>query len=246
MERLKLPLVDAVAEDRAVRAAVEAMLGRIRKGGEQAVREIAAELDKWDGDFVLSSEKKAALIAAVPENEKEDIRFAHTQIRRFAEAQRDSIREFSIVTEPGVVLGQKLVPVACAGCYVPGGRYAHAASALMSVATAKAAGVPFIIAASPPRGTSIAPAVAYAMDLAGADMILEMGGVQAIAAMAFGLFGAPPADILAGPGNAYVAEAKRQVFGHVGIDMIAGPSEVLVVADSGNDPDWLAADLLAQ
>ncbi|MCB1457776.1 MAG: histidinol dehydrogenase [Nitratireductor sp.] len=246
MERLKLPLVDAVAEDRAVRAAVEAMLGRIRKGGEQAVREIAAELDKWDGDFVLSSEKKAALIAAVPENEKEDIRFAHTQIRRFAEAQRDSIREFSIVTEPGVVLGQKLVPVACAGCYVPGGRYAHAASALMSVATAKAAGVPFIIAASPPRGTSIAPAVAYAMDLAGADMILEMGGVQAIAAMAFGLFGAPPADILAGPGNAYVAEAKRQLFGEVGIDLFAGPTESAIIADDTADPMTVAIDLASQ
>ena len=246
MERLKLPLVDAVAEDRAVRAAVEAMLGRIRKGGEQAVREIAAELDKWDGDFVLSSEKKAALIAAVPENEKEDIRFAHTQIRRFAEAQRDSIREFSIVTEPGVVLGQKLVPVACAGCYVPGGRYAHAASALMSVATAKAAGVPFIIAASPPRGTSIAPAVAYAMDLAGADMILEMGGVQAIAAMAFGLFGAPPADILAGPGNAYVAEAKRQLFGEVGIDLFAGPTESAIIADDTADAMTVAIDLASQ
>ena len=246
MERLKLPLVDAVAEDRAVRAAVEAMLGRIRKGGEQAVREIAAELDKWDGDFVLSSEKKAALIAAVPENEKEDIRFAHTQIRRFAEAQRDSIREFSIVTEPGVVLGQKLVPVACAGCYVPGGRYAHAASALMSVATAKAAGVPFIIAASPPRGTSIAPAVAYAMDLAGADMILEMGGVHAIAAMAFGLFGAPPADILAGPGNAYVAEAKRQLFGEVGIDLFAGPTESAIIADDTADAMTVAIDLASQ
>ncbi|MEO1294004.1 MAG: histidinol dehydrogenase [Pseudomonadota bacterium] len=246
MEHLKRPEADQETEDRKVRDAVEAMLGKIRQEGEAAVRDYAEQFDGWSGDFVLSAEKRAALIDQVPEQQKEDIRFAHTQVKRFAEAQRASIAEFSIETEPGVHLGQKLVPVQCAGCYVPGGRYAHAASAIMSVATAKAAGVPFIVATSPPRGDSIAPAVAFAMDLAGTDLILEMGGVHAIASMAFGLFGAQPADILVGPGNAYVAEAKRQLFGEVGIDVFAGPTESAVIADDTADPMTVAVDLAAQ
>lgn len=246
METIKQPSVDVAAEDRSVRARVETMLSDIRAGGEETVREIARDLDRWTGEFVLSDEKRRALIDSVSDRDKEDIRFAHRQVQRFARAQRDSIGEFSLETEPGVRLGQKLVPVGCAGCYVPGGRYAHAASAIMSVTTAKAAGVPFIVAATPPKGDAIDAATAFAMDLAGADMILEMGGVQAIATMAFGLFGAAPADILVGPGNAYVAEAKRQLFGEVGIDLFAGPTESAIIADETADPMTVAVDLASQ
>ena len=246
MEHLKRGAADPETEDRRVRAAVEDMLARIRHEGEAAVAAYAKDLDGWTGSFVLSAEKKARLIAEVPDGQKADIAFAHAQVRRFAEAQRASLSEFEIETEPGVRLGQRVVPVGCAGCYVPGGRYAHIASALMSVATAKAAGVPVVVAASPPRGASIAPAAVYAMDLAGADAILEMGGVQAIASMAFGLFGTPEADILVGPGNAYVAEAKRQLFGEVGIDVFAGPTESAIVADETADPMTVAVDLASQ
>ncbi len=246
MEWLKTAQANAEAEDRKVRTVVETLLTDIRAGGEEKVREIALKLDNWSGEFVLSETKKQEVIAQVSEQEKKDIRFAYKQVKRFAEAQRASIREFEIETEPGVRLGQKLVPVDCAGCYVPGGRYAHAASAIMSVTTAKVAGVPFVVAASPPRGESIAPATVYAMDLAGADLILEMGGVQAIASMAYGLFGAKPADILVGPGNSYVAEAKRQLFGEVGIDLFAGPTESAVLADDTADPMTVAVDLAGQ
>ena len=246
MTYLKQARPAAAVDDAGIRTRVSEMLATIRDTGESAVQTYAADLDKWSGDFVLSEEKRAKLIAQVPEREKDDIRFAHEQVTRFAEAQKASLQEFSIETRPGVVLGQKLVPVSAAGCYVPGGRYAHAASAIMSVATAKVAGVPFVTAASPPRGDSIAPAVAFAMDLAGADLILEMGGVHGIATMAFGLFGARPADILVGPGNAFVAEAKRQLFGEVGIDLFAGPTESLVIADATADPMTVAVDLASQ
>lgn len=246
MEALKRPEAEAEAKDRSVRAVVEQMLANIRNRGEDSVREIAEKLDNWTGDFVLTDAKKQTLIDSVPESEKADLRFAHAQVKRFAEAQRDSIREFDLETEPGVRLGQKLVPVQCAGCYVPGGRYAHAASAIMSVTTAKVAGVPFIVAASPPKGDAIAAATVYAMDLAGVDVTLEMGGVQAIATMAFGLFGTRPADILVGPGNAYVAEAKRQLFGEVGIDLFAGPTESAIIADDTADPMTVAVDLASQ
>jgi len=246
VEALKRPEAEAEAKDRSVRAVVEQMLANIRNRGEDSVREIAEKLDNWTGDFVLTDAKKQTLIDSVPESEKADLRFAHAQVKRFAEAQRDSIREFDLETEPGVRLGQKLVPVQCAGCYVPGGRYAHAASAIMSVTTAKVAGVPFIVAASPPKGDAIAAATVYAMDLAGVDVTLEMGGVQAIATMAFGLFGTRPADILVGPGNAYVAEAKRQLFGEVGIDLFAGPTESAIIADDTADPMTVAVDLASQ
>ncbi|MBT5350581.1 MAG: histidinol dehydrogenase [Rhodospirillales bacterium] len=246
MEYIKRSQVESEAEDNKIREAVEGMLSRIRAEGETAVAEYARTLDSWDQPFVLSEEKKRRLISEVTDQEKEDIQFAHAQIKRFAEAQRASLTEFDMETEPGVRLGQRIVPVNCAGCYVPGGRYAHAASAIMSIATAKVAGVPFVVAASPPRGASIAPQVAYAMDLAGADMILEMGGVQAVATMAFGLFGARPADILVGPGNAYVAEAKRLLFGEVGIDVFAGPTESAVIVDETADPMTVAIDLAGQ
>lgn len=246
MEYIKRKQKETEVEDTKIRNAVETMLSRIRAEGESAVIEYARDLDGWEGAFVLSDAKKARLLSEVSDQEKQDIQFAHKQVKRFAEAQRASLTEFDMETEPGVRLGQKIVPVNCAGCYVPGGRYAHAASAIMSIATAKVAGVPFVVAASPPRGDSISPQVAYAMDLAGADVILEMGGVQAVASMAFGLFGAKPADILVGPGNAYVAEAKRMLFGEVGIDVFAGPTESAVIADASADPMTVAIDLAGQ
>ena len=246
MEYIKRATAQVAETDERIRVTVQNMLARIRKEGEPAVRAYASQFDNWQGDFILSDEKKAALIAQVPESTRSDIRFAYDQVRRFAEAQRASITEFEIETAPGVILGQRILPVQCAGCYVPGGRYAHAASALMSVATAKVAGVPFIVACSPPRGESISPAVAYAMDLAGADMILEMGGVHAVASMALGLITGKPADILVGPGNAYVAEAKRMLFGEVGIDVVAGPTESAIIADASADAMTIAVDLTSQ
>ena len=246
MQHLKEPQVDAEEEDRKTRETVESMLADIEKRGESAVREYAKKFDNWTGDFILSEEKKARLIAEVPQQTKDDIQFAHEQVSRFAEAQKNSLSEFEIETRPGVLLGQRVLPVQCAGCYVPGGRYAHAASAIMSVATAKAAGVEFIVACSPPRGDAINPAVAYAMDLSGADVILEMGGVHAVASMAYGLFTGREADIIVGPGNAFVAEAKRILFGRVGIDVFAGPTESAIIADDGADPMTIAVDLTSQ
>lgn len=237
---------DVAQEDERIQAVVKEMLTNIKLQGEPVVREYAKQFDNWQGDFILSEQKKQALIDQVPQRVKDDIDFAHSQIKRFAEAQRNSLQSFEIETEEGVRLGQQVLPVECAGCYVPGGRYAHAASALMSVATAKAAGVPFIVACSPPRGDSINPAVAYAMRVAGADVILEMGGVHAVATMAYGLFTGKPADILVGPGNAYVAEAKRMLFGEVGIDVFAGPTESAIIADKNADPMTIAVDLVSQ
>lgn len=246
MEHIKQAASDPEADDLAVRERVAEMLMEIETQGEDAVRRYARDLDGWTGDFVLADDKRRDLIASVPETVKDDIGFAHRQVRRFAEAQRDSLQAFEIETEDGVRLGQSIVPVDVAGCYVPGGRYAHAASAVMSVTTAKVAGVPFIATCSPPRGDSIAPAVVYAMDLCGADLILEMGGVHAVATMVFGLFGCPAADLLVGPGNAYVAEAKRLLFGRVGIDVFAGPTESAIIAEAGADAMTIAVDLVSQ
>nr|WP_067293300.1 histidinol dehydrogenase [Marinobacterium profundum] len=248
MEYLKRAALESevAQENERIEGVVKDMLANIRRNGESAVREYAQQFDNWQGDFILTEEKKMALIAQVPQRVKDDIDFAHRQVKRFAEAQRNSLTSFEIETEEGVRLGQQVLPVQCAGCYVPGGRYAHAASAIMSVATAKAAGVPFIVACSPPRGDSINPAVAYAMHVAGADVILEMGGVHAVATMALGLFTGKPADILVGPGNAYVAEAKRMLFGEVGIDVFAGPTESAIIADKTADPMTIAVDLVSQ
>jgi len=246
MLQFKQPGLSSEEFDRRVRESVEAMLEDIERRGEIAIRELAKEFDGWEDDFVLSDEKKQGLIDSVPQQVKDDIRFAYEQVYRFAEAQRDSMQSFEVEPHPGVLLGQRVIPVQCAGCYVPGGRFAHAASAIMSVATAKVAGVPFVVAASPPRGNAIDAAVCYAMDLAGADMILEMGGVQAVAAMANGIFTGHPADIIVGPGNAYVAEAKRILFGQVGIDVFAGPTESAIIADDSADAMTIAVDLCSQ
>ena len=230
------------------RVIVEGILKDIEARGEEAVRELAKKFDNWEGDFILSEEKKQALIAQVPQRVKDDLKFAYDQVFGFAKAQRESIVEFEKETLEGVRLGQKVIPMEVAGCYVPGGRFAHACSAIMSVATAKAAGVKTVVACSPPRGESIAPAVVYAMELAGADIIIEMGGVQAIATMAFGLFSGKPANILVGPGNAFVAEAKAILAGtgRCAIDVFAGPTESSVIADKTADPMTVAIDLVSQ
>lgn len=234
-------------ETDAARKVVNEMLAAIETGGEAAVRDYALKLDRWDGPIVLDQETIAARIHDIPQAVKDDIDFAASQVRRFAEAQRDSVRDFSIELSPGLHLGQKLVPVNTAGCYVPTGRYAHIASAYMSIATAKAAGVRTVVACSAPyRGDNIHPHVLYAMTVAGADVIMCLGGVQAIAAMTYGLFTGKPADIIVGPGNKFVAEAKRMLFGKVGIDVFAGPSEVAVIADDSADPLIVAADLVGQ
>lgn len=246
MEYLKKSNAPVAKTDEQIQTAVKAMLARIADEGEEAVKAYAQQFDNWEGDFILSDEKRARLIAEVPERTKQDIQFAYQQVRTFAEAQRASMQEFEIESAPGVKLGQKIIPVNCAGCYVPGGRYSHAASALMSIATAKVAGVKTIVACSPPKDGSIHPAIVYAMDLAGADIILEMGGVHAVATMAKGLFTGTPADILVGPGNGYVAEAKRLLFGEVGIDVFAGPTESAIIADDSADPMTIAVDLVSQ
>jgi len=226
---------------------VAEMLGQIRERGEEAVREYALKLDQWSGPVVVTADEVAARTRSIPQTTRRDIEFATEQVRRFAVAQRESIREFEFEVSPGLVAGQRLVPCNVAGCYVPTGRYAHIASAYMSVATAKAAGVGTVIACSTPfRGEGIHPEVLYAMKVAGADVMMTLGGVQAIASMAYGLFSGRPADIIVGPGNKFVAEAKRMLFGKVGIDVFAGPSEVAVIADDSADPLIVASDLVGQ
>jgi sulfopropanediol 3-dehydrogenase len=229
-----------------IRNTVGEILDSIRNRGKKAVREYAVKFDNWKRDFILSEDEIQQLITSVPQQVKDDIDFAYDQVYGFALKQRESLLEFEAELYPGVILGQRLVPCKCAGCYVPGGRFAHAASAIMSVATSKAAGVPFVVACSPPRGDSINPAVAYALTLAKADAILAIGGVQAIATMAFGLFTGKPADIIVGPGNALVAEAKRLLFGEIGIDVFAGPTESMIIADKTADPMIVAVDLVSQ
>jgi sulfopropanediol 3-dehydrogenase len=230
-----------------VRAVVERMLAEIREGGEAAARRFAHTLDQWDGDIVVGPEARHAVAAAVPERLKADIRFAHANIRRFAEAQLATISDCEVEILPGLRAGQRQIPVSAAGCYVPGGRYSHVASAIMTITTAKVAGVPHVAACAPPRpGVGIPPAIVFTMDLCGADTILNLGGVQGVAAMADGLFGLPRADILVGPGNQYVAEAKRILYGQVGIDMFAGPTDSMVIADAGADPELVGADLVGQ
>jgi sulfopropanediol 3-dehydrogenase len=228
-------------ETDAARTVVADMLAVIEAGGEAAVRDYALKLDQWSGDIVLDAAAVERQIRDIPKAVKDDIAFAASQVRRFAEAQRASIHDFTLEIIPGLELGQKLVPVDTAGCY------AHIASAYMSVATAKAAGVKTVIACSAPyRGQGIHPHVLYAMHIAGADIIMCLGGVQAIAAMANGLFTGRKADIVVGPGNKFVAEAKRMLFGKVGIDVFAGPSEVAVIADDSADPLIVATDLVGQ
>jgi sulfopropanediol 3-dehydrogenase len=226
---------------------VTEMLTKIEAGGDEAALEYAAKLDKYDGPVILSEEDIAAAAAKVPQKLKDDIAFAHDNVRRFAEVQKSTMQDVELEVVPGLIAGQKAIPCQAAGCYVPGGRYSHIASAIMTVTTAKVAGCGHITACSPPRpDVGIAPAIIYTTDLCGADKILSMGGVQGVAAMTFGLFGLPKSDILVGPGNQFVAEAKRILFGRVGIDMIAGPTDSLILADETADPYIVAVDLVGQ
>ena len=230
-----------------VRDQVQVMLAEIARDGDAAAIRFARDLDKWGGEIVVTPAARAAASALVPEKLRADIRFAHNNIRRFAEAQRATIMDCNIEILPGLTAGQKQIPVSSAGCYVPGGRYSHIASAIMTITTARVAGVAHIVACSPPRpDVGIPPAIIYAMDLCGADVILNLGGVQGVAAMANGLFGLPKADILVGPGNQFVAEAKRILYGQVGIDMFAGPTDSMVIADATADANLVAWDLVGQ
>ncbi len=234
-------------ETATAQAVVTTMLAEIAVQGETAVRNYAKKLDHWEGEIVLTAAQIAARAAEVPAQVRSDIDFAIAQVSAFAHAQRESLREFSVGLHPGVTAGQRVVPVNVAGCYAPAGRYAHIASAYMGVATAKAAGVKTIIACSGPfRGGPMHPYLLYAFQRAGADVIMTLGGVQAIATMAEGLFTGQPADVIVGPGNKFVAEAKRALFGKVGIDVFAGPSEVAVIADDSADPEIVASDLVGQ
>jgi sulfopropanediol 3-dehydrogenase len=226
---------------------VTEMLAEIGSNGEAAVRAYAKKLDGWDGEIVLTRAEIDRRAAEVPVSVRRDIDFAIAQVSAFAHAQRKSLGEFSVEVHQGVTAGQRVLPVNVAGCYAPAGRYAHIASAYMGVATAKAAGVKTIVACSGPfRGGPMHPYLLYAFDKAGADVIMTLGGVQAIATMAEGLFSGKPADVIVGPGNKFVAEAKRTLFGKVGIDVFAGPSEVAVIADDSADAAIVASDLVGQ
>ena len=230
-----------------VAAVVSDMLAVLETEGEEATRRYAQQFDKWDGEIVVSPAQIAAAAEALSAQERADIAFAHGNIRKFAEAQLATVNATQIEVVPGLTAGQRHIPVGSVGAYVPGGRYAHVASALMTITTARVAGAGHVVACSPPTaGQGIPPAILHAMAVAGADTVLNLGGVQGIAAMAFGQFGGRPADILVGPGNAYVAEAKRQLFGRVGIDMIAGPTDSMILADETCEADVAATDLVSQ
>jgi sulfopropanediol 3-dehydrogenase len=234
--------------DRQVRDIVEATLADIESRGDTAVRELSIKFDGWDREsYVLTAGEKQACLDQLSGQDLKDIEFAQIQVRNFARIQRDSMRDVEVETLPGVILGHRHIPVNAAGCYVPGGKYPLLASAHMSVITAKVAGVPRVISCAPPFRGKPAPAIVAAQVMAGADEIYALGGIQAIGAMALGTASIVPVDILVGPGNAFVAEAKRQLYGRVGIDLCAGPTETLVIADDvGCDPEMAATDLLGQ
>ena len=242
--------VDASAvktADAEVRKTVETILADIEARGKMAVRELSRKFDNWDPpSFRLTVEEIERAIAQVPQRDLDDIRFAQAQVRNFAQKQKETLRDLEVETLPGVILGHKHIPVDSIGCYVPGGRYPMVASAHMSIVTARVAGVRRIIACAPPYRGGPHPAIVAAMYLGGADEIYVLGGVQAVGAMALGAAGIGPVDMVVGPGNAYVAEAKRQLFGRVGIDLLAGPTETLIIADDSVDGEICATDLLGQ
>jgi len=226
---------------------VHRLLNQIEAGREAEVSKLCKEMDKYEGPILLDPAEWEAAIKDVPEQVRRDIEYSHANVKAFAQKQRDSITEFEAELTPGVIAGQKVMPITTAGCYVPGGRYAHIASAIMTVTTARVAGVKTVIVASPTRpGGGVAPAVLYAAKVCGADQVLCCGGVQAIASLKHGLFTNCPADVIVGPGNKYVAEAKRTLFGDIGIDMIAGPTESAVICDDSADPEIAAVDMVGQ
>src|SRR5918993_1221582 len=234
-------------DDVKVRATVEGILADIAARGDRAVRDLSVKFDRWDrGDYRLTDREIRDCLSELSERDIADIQFAQDQVRNFAEHQRAAIRDLEIETLPGVVLGHRNIPVNSVGCYVPGGKYPLLASAHMSVLTAKVAGVPRVVTCAPPYGGRPAPAIVAAQHMAGADVIYCLGGVQAVGAMALGTESIEPVDMLVGPGNAFVAEAKRQLYGRVGIDLFAGPTETLVIADETVDGELCATDLLGQ
>ena len=235
-------------DDTKTREIVENILKDIEKTKEEGCKALSKKFDKYEGDVIVSKEKIEEIKKNLDQKTKDDIQFSHERVRKFAEAQLKNYgQDFEVELSDGLFAGQKLIPVNTAGCYVPAGRYAHIASAVMSVTTAKVAGVKNIIVASSPKpGVGVHPSIVYTADLCGADSILNLGGVQAIAAMTNGLFGNEPADMLVGPGNQFVAEAKRILFGKVGIDLFAGPTEIAVIADDKADEELVAVDLVGQ
>lgn len=244
---LKKATKTAMTDSGNVRETVQTILSDIEAGGDAVALEYTAKFDKYEGNVLLTAAEIEEACAKIPQKLKDDIAFAHNNVRRFAEVQKSTMTDVELEIVPGLIAGQRAIPVKAAGCYVPGGRYSHIASAIMTVTTAKVAGCEHIVACSPPRaGEGVAPAIIYAAHICGADKILAMGGVQGVAAMTFGLFGLPAADILVGPGNQFVAEAKRILFGRVGIDMIAGPTDSLILADATADPFMVATDLVSQ
>ncbi|WP_299751639.1 histidinol dehydrogenase [uncultured Tateyamaria sp.] len=246
-EYLKKATLTAKSDASEVHETVKTILADIEEGRDAKAMEYAAKFDRYEGNVLLTAEEIDAAAALVPDKLKADIQFAHDNVKRFAKAQKATVSDVEVEIVPGMIAGQKAIPVDAAGCYVPGGRYSHIASAIMTVTTAKVAGCGHITAGSPPRpGVGVAPAIVYAAHLCGADKIMALGGVQGVAAMTFGLFGLPKANILVGPGNQFVAEAKRILFGRVGIDMIAGPTDSLVLADTTADAHIVATDLVSQ
>lgn len=246
-EYLKKATLTAKSDASEVHETVKTILADIEAGCDAKAMEYAKKFDQYDGNVMMTPDDIQAACALVPDKLKRDIEFAHDNVKRFAEAQRATVSDVEVEIVPGMIAGQKAIPVDAAGCYVPGGRYSHIASAIMTVTTAKVAGCGHITACSPPRpGVGIAPAIVYAAHICGADKIMAMGGVQGVAAMTFGLFGLPKANILVGPGNQFVAEAKRILFGRVGIDMIAGPTDSLILADKTADAHIVATDLVSQ
>ena len=246
-EYIKRATLTPTSDASDVHETVKKIIEDIESGGDQVALEYASKFDKYQGNVLLSAEEIEQACNQLPEKLKEDIQFAHKNVRMFAEAQKDSLQEFEVEVIPGLIAGQKCLPCTTAGCYVPGGRYSHIASAIMTVTTASVAGCKNIVVCSPPRPDSgIAPAIIYAAHICGADSIIAMGGVQAVATMTFGLLGLPKANILVGPGNQFVAEAKRILFGRVGIDMLAGPTDSLILADETADANVVACDLVGQ
>ena len=235
------------AADAAVRSTVEGILAQVEDKKDAAIRELSKKFDNWEPkDFRLTPAEIEKAISQVAKRDLDDIKFAQAQVRNFAQKQKDTMKDLEVETLPGVILGHRHIPVNAIGCYVPGGRYPMVASAHMSIVTARVAGVKRIIACAPPFKGGPHPAIVAAMHFGGADEIYVLGGVQAVAAMALGTETIAPVDMIVGPGNAYVAEAKRQLFGRVGIDLLAGPTETLVIADDSVDGEICATDLLGQ
>ena len=235
-------------DDVKTREIVQKLLNELEKSREDGCKDLTKKFDKYYGEIIVSKEKIEEINKSLKEKTKDDIKFSYDRVKKFAEAQLKNYgQDFEVELSKGLYAGQKLIPINTAGCYIPGGRYSHIASAVMSVTTAKVAGVKNIIACSPPKeGVGASPSVIYTANLCGADTILNLGGVPAIAAMTYGMFGNEPANMLVGPGNQFVAEAKRILFGKVGIDLFAGPTEIAIIADETADPEIVAVDLVGQ